>query len=85
MTNGAAVATAGKPSKLDERNAQGLTHAKRVTPFEKEVADAGRRRNVNKKREQALTLRRQGVTVSHLHSDALASPARVLVPRAAHR
>lgn len=38
--------------------------AKSLTPFEKEVADAAKRRDANKKRERALALR-QRVTVRH--------------------
>lgn len=55
-------AVAGELGKLKQKT-QGLT------PFEKEVADATRRRDANKKREHALALR-QSVTVRHRRSAA---------------
>lgn len=50
-------AVAGELGKLEQK-------AKSLTPFEKEVAEATRRRDANKKRERALALR-QSVTVRH--------------------
>lgn len=58
---------AGELGRLEQK-------AKSLTPFEKEVADAARRREANKKRERALALR-QRVTVRHRRGAADACSA----------
>ena len=50
-------AVAGELGKLEQK-------AKGLTPFEKELTDATRRRDANKKRERALAMR-QRVMVRH--------------------
>ena len=70
-------AVAGELGKLEQK-------ARDLTPFEKEVAQATRRRNANKKRERALALR-QSVTVRHRRGVLLTPSALALLQKTCKR